>query len=244
MDYSLYKGLISGYIGAICVYPIDVIKTRMQNINYKNGFYCLSDIIKKEGFKSFYKGSITQLIGIGPEKAIKFVVNDIITSSLYDSQMNKIIAGACAGASQVIVTNPIEIIKIQYQMNSGNKSFLQTIKYIGGFKNLYKGASVCLLRDVPFSAIYFPTYNYLKKNIDNYFIAASLAAVPAAYLVTPADVVKTKLQTKTNNYLSILDCIKKIYINDGFKGFWRGGLWRVLKSTPQFGITLYIYEKL
>ena len=36
MDYSLYKGLISVYIGAICVYPIDVIKTRMQNINYKN----------------------------------------------------------------------------------------------------------------------------------------------------------------------------------------------------------------
>ena len=89
------------------VYPIDVVKTRMQNINYKNGFYCFNDIIKKEGIQSFYKGSITQLIGIGPEKAIKFLVNDIISSSLYDSQMNKIIAGACAGASQVIVTNPI-----------------------------------------------------------------------------------------------------------------------------------------
>ena len=61
-------------------------------------------------------------------------------------------------------------------MNSNNKSLLQTIKYIGGFKNLYKGASACLLRDVPFSAIYFPTYNYLKKNIDNYFIAASFAS--------------------------------------------------------------------
>jgi solute carrier family 25 aspartate/glutamate transporter 12/13 len=244
MDYLLVKGIIAGYIGAICVYPIDIIKTRMQNINYKNGLYCINDIIKKEGIKSFYNGSITQLIGIGPEKAIKFIVNDIVCSSLCDSQINKIIAGACAGAAQVIVTNPIEIIKIQYQMNSNNKSLLQTIKYIGGFKNLYKGAYVCLLRDIPFSAIYFPTYDFLKKNIDNYFIASSLAAIPAAYLVTPADVIKTKLQTKSNNYLSILDCIKKTYYNDGFKGFWRGGLWRILKSSPQFGITLYIYEKI
>ena len=192
----------------------------------------------------FYKGSFTQLIGIGPEKSVKFVVNDFIISQLYDSLLNKIIAGSCAGASQVIITNPIEIIKIQYQMNQNNKSLVQTIKSIGGIKNLYKGATVCLLRDIPFSAIYFPTYSYLKTKIDNYFFAASLAAVPAAYLVTPADVVKTRLQTKTNNYLSILDCINKIYFNEGIKGFFRGGLWRVLKSTPQFGITLYVYEKL
>jgi solute carrier family 25 aspartate/glutamate transporter 12/13 len=244
MEYSFMNGLISGYVGAICVYPIDVIKTRMQNINYKNGYHCFKEIISKEGYKSFYKGSFTQLIGIGPEKAVKFVVNDFISSQLYDSPLNKIIAGSCAGASQVIITNPIEIIKIQYQMNQNNKSLVQTIKSIGGIKNLYKGATVCLLRDIPFSAIYFPTYSYLKTKIDNYFLAASLAAVPAAYLVTPADVVKTRLQTKTNNYLSILDCINKIYFNEGIKGFFRGGLWRVLKSTPQFGITLYVYEKL
>ena len=34
-----------------------------------------------------------------------------------------------------------------------------------GLLGLYRGASACLLRDIPFSAIYFPTYNHLKKDV-------------------------------------------------------------------------------
>jgi solute carrier family 25 (mitochondrial aspartate/glutamate transporter), member 12/13 len=34
-----------------------------------------------------------------------------------------------------------------------------------GVLGLYKGAAACLLRDIPFSAIYFPTYNHMKKDV-------------------------------------------------------------------------------
>ena len=36
-----------------------------------------------------------------------------------------------------------------------------------GLLGLYKGASACLLRDIPFSAIYFPAYSHLKKDVFN-----------------------------------------------------------------------------
>ena len=36
-----------------------------------------------------------------------------------------------------------------------------------GLLGLYKGASACLLRDIPFSAIYFPAYAHLKKDVFN-----------------------------------------------------------------------------
>lgn len=36
-----------------------------------------------------------------------------------------------------------------------------------GLVGLYKGASACLLRDIPFSAIYFPAYSHLKKDLFN-----------------------------------------------------------------------------
>lgn len=34
-----------------------------------------------------------------------------------------------------------------------------------GILGLYKGASACLLRDIPFSAIYFTAYSHLKSDV-------------------------------------------------------------------------------
>ena len=34
-----------------------------------------------------------------------------------------------------------------------------------GLLGLYRGASACLLRDIPFSAIYFTAYNHMKKDV-------------------------------------------------------------------------------
>lgn len=36
-----------------------------------------------------------------------------------------------------------------------------------GILGLYKGASACLMRDIPFSAIYFPVYAHFKKDVFN-----------------------------------------------------------------------------
>jgi solute carrier family 25 aspartate/glutamate transporter 12/13 len=34
-----------------------------------------------------------------------------------------------------------------------------------GVLGLYRGASACLLRDIPFSAIYFTSYSHLKRDV-------------------------------------------------------------------------------
>jgi solute carrier family 25 aspartate/glutamate transporter 12/13 len=34
-----------------------------------------------------------------------------------------------------------------------------------GVLGLYRGATACLLRDIPFSAIYFPAYGHLKADL-------------------------------------------------------------------------------
>ncbi len=118
-----------------------------------------------------------------------------------------------------------------------------------GLVGLYKGASACLLRDIPFSAIYFPAYWHLKKDLFNEgyngkklsfgetLSAAALAFVfflyvlqydidgacwyffysrgmPAAYLTTPADVIKTRLQVEArkgqSSYKGLTDATVKI----------------------------------
>ena len=59
-----------------------------------------------------------------------------------------------------------------------------------GLLGLYRGASACLLRDIPFSAIYFPAYAHLKKDVfhDGYngkklSFLETLAAAAIAYVL-------------------------------------------------------------
>lgn len=99
-----------------------------------------------------------------------------------------------AGGSQVIFTNPLEIVKIRLQVageiTTGPRvSALSVVRDLGFF-GLYKvmrhkmvflcsvpvralwgftpvsvqGAKACFLRDIPFSAIYFPAYAHLKAS--------------------------------------------------------------------------------
>ncbi len=83
--YRFLLGSIAGAVGAFAVYPIDLVKTRMQNqrsksyvgeVMYRNSFDCFKKVIRHEGLLGLYKGLTVQLIGVAPEKAIKLTVND------------------------------------------------------------------------------------------------------------------------------------------------------------------------
>lgn len=108
-------------------------------------------------------------------------------------------------------TNPLEIVKIRLQVageiQAGPRVGVFMVLKDLGVLGLYKGAKACFLRDIPFSAIYFPVYAHAKlatadENGHNgpgsLFCSAFIAGVPAAGLVTPADVIKTRLQVKQN----------------------------------------------
>jgi len=139
------------------------------------------------------------------------------------------------------------------------KGAIHIVKQLG-LIGLYRGASACLLRDIPFSAIYFPAYSHLKKDVFNEgyngkklgfwetLASAAIAGMPAAYLTTPADVVKTRLQVEARKgqttYKGLTDAFVKIYREEGPKALFKGGLARVLRSSPQFGFTLVAYEYL
>ncbi|KAG8765468.1 mitochondrial aspartate-glutamate transporter agc1 [Serendipita sp. 407] len=72
--------------------------------------------------------------------------------------------------------------------------------------------------------------------------------MPAAYLTTPADVVKTRLQVEArkgeSNYKGLLDAFRKILREEGPRALFKGGPARVIRSSPQFGFTLLAYEQL
>ncbi|XP_049820136.1 calcium-binding mitochondrial carrier protein Aralar1 isoform X1 [Aethina tumida] len=272
-SYRFTLGSVAGAVGATAVYPIDLVKTRMQNqrtgsfigeVMYRNSIDCFRKVIRHEGIFGLYRGLVPQLMGVAPEKAIKLTVNDFVRDKFYDKNGNipiygEIISGACAGGSQVVFTNPLEIVKIRLQVAGeiagGEKVRAWPVVKELGLLGLYKGARACLLRDVPFSAIYFPAYAHTKASLADesgynhpltLLLAGAIAGIPAASLVTPADVIKTRLQVVARagqtTYSGVLDATRKIYAEEGFRAFWKGAVARVFRSSPQFGVTLLTYE--
>ncbi|XP_022193293.2 LOW QUALITY PROTEIN: calcium-binding mitochondrial carrier protein Aralar1 [Nilaparvata lugens] len=275
---SMYRftlGSLAGATGATAVYPIDLVKTRMQNqrtgsfigeLMYRNSFDCFKKVVRHEGVTGLYRGLVPQLMGVSPEKAIKLTVNDLVRDKLSDKNGNlpfycEMLAGGCAGGCQVIFTNPLEIVKIRLQVAgeiaTGSKIRAWTVVKDLGLFGLYKGAKACLLRDIPFSAIYFPTYAHTKASMADengynhplsLLAAGAISGIPAASLVTPADVIKTRLQVVARagqtTYNGVFDAARKIYQEEGARAFWKGTAARVCRSSPQFGVTLLTYEVL
>ncbi|XP_072506847.1 electrogenic aspartate/glutamate antiporter SLC25A13, mitochondrial [Notamacropus eugenii] len=274
--YRFALGSIAGAVGATAVYPIDLVKTRMQNqrstgslvgeLMYKNSFDCFKKVLRYEGFFGLYRGLVPQLLGVAPEKAIKLTVNDFVRDKFERKDGSiplaaEILAGGCAGGSQVIFTNPLEIVKIRLQVageiTTGPRVSALTVLRDLGFFGIYKGAKACFLRDIPFSAIYFPCYAHVKASFTqedghispgSLLLAGAIAGMPAASLVTPADVIKTRLQvaarTGQTTYSGVVDCVRKILREEGHRALWKGTGARVFRSSPQFGVTLLTYELL
>ncbi|KAM3821341.1 electrogenic aspartate/glutamate antiporter SLC25A13, mitochondrial [Vipera latastei] len=274
--YRFALGSVAGAVGATAVYPIDLVKTRMQNqrstgsfvgeLMYKNSFDCFKKVLRYEGFFGLYRGLLPQLLGVAPEKAIKLTVNDFVRDKFMHRDGSvpfpaEILAGGCAGGSQVIFTNPLEIVKIRLQVageiTTGPRVSALTVLRDLGFFGLYKGAKACFLRDIPFSAIYFPCYAHTKSAFayedgqvgpGYLLLAGAIAGMPAASLVTPADVIKTRLQVAARagqtTYSGVIDCFGKILREEGPRAFWKGAAARVFRSSPQFGVTLVTYELL
>ncbi|KAI0012729.1 mitochondrial carrier [Xylariaceae sp. FL0662B] len=274
-------GSLAGAFGAFMVYPIDLVKTRLQNQRgadpgqrlYKNSIDCFRKVVANEGFRGLYSGVLPQLVGVAPEKAIKLTVNDLVRGFFTDPQTGHIkwgyelLAGGSAGACQVVFTNPLEIVKIRLQVQgevakatqgAQKRSAMWIVKNLG-LAGLYKGASACLLRDVPFSAIYFPAYSHLKRDLFGesptkrlgvlqLLTAGAIAGMPAAYFTTPCDVIKTRLQVEARkgdtNYTGLRHAATTIMKEEGFQAFFKGGPARIFRSSPQFGFTLAAYEVL
>uniref|UniRef100_A0A6Q2YGA6 EF-hand domain-containing protein n=1 Tax=Esox lucius TaxID=8010 RepID=A0A6Q2YGA6_ESOLU len=266
--YRFGLGALAGATGATAVYPIDLVKTRMQNqrstssfvgeLMYKNSFDCAKKVLRYEGFFGFYR---VWFLLYSPlfSQVNDFVRDKFTTGDNTIPLLAEILAGGAAGGSQVIFTNPLEIVKIRLQVageitTSRRVGALTVVRDLGLF-GLYKGAKACFLRDIPFSAIYFPVYAHTKAEFADaegrigplqLLTAGAIAGIPAASLVTPADVIKTRLQVAARagqtTYTGVIDCFRKIVAEEGFRALWKGAGGR--QAQTHFGVTLVTYELL
>ncbi|KAL1138778.1 hypothetical protein AAG570_008840, partial [Ranatra chinensis] len=232
---KIINGGIAGIIGVSCVFPLDLVKTRLQNQPigpkgermYTSMFDCFKKTYKAEGYFGMYRGSAVNILLITPEKAIKLAANDFFrhhfsTGTPQLPLAREMAAGGCAGFCQIIITTPMELLKIQMQ-DAGRVAAMaklegKTVPKISatslaldlfktkGILGLYKGIGATMLRDVTFSVIYFPLFARLnalgprkQDSVDEAvfwcsFLSGCVSGSVAALAVNPLDVVKTRLQ--------------------------------------------------
>ncbi|GMN54277.1 hypothetical protein TIFTF001_023411 [Ficus carica] len=131
-----------------------------------------------------------------------------------------------------------------------------------GLKGLYAGYWSTLARDVPFAGLMVMFYEALKdvteygkqrwnvnpNGLNNSsmegLVLGGLAGGLSAYLTTPLDVIKTRLQVQGSSlrYNGWLDAIGRIWTTEGARGMFRGSIPRITWYVPASALTFMAVE--
>ncbi|KAJ4296545.1 hypothetical protein N0V90_006590 [Kalmusia sp. IMI 367209] len=220
--YQFAAGAVAGVSEILVMYPLDVVKTRVQlQTGTSSGMInTFRNIIKNEGASRLYRGISAPILMEAPKRATKFAANDswgTFYRNLFGepkmTQSLSILTGATAGATEAFVVVPFELVKIRLQDKA------QAAKYSGmidcvtkivkqeGPLTLYQGLESTMWRHILWNAGYFgcifqvrsllPAATNKKGQITNDLISGAIGGTVGTILNTPMDVVKSRIQNST-----------------------------------------------
>jgi solute carrier family 25 phosphate transporter 23/24/25/41 len=76
------------------------------------------------------------------------------------------------------------------------------------------------------------------------FVAGGCAGVVSRSVTAPLNLVKMRLQTRSDQSYNMRQCCKEVMSEAGVRAFWRGNLANVLKVAPESAIRFGVYEQL
>lgn len=234
-------------------HPLDTVKVHLQTQNvrnplYKGTFDCLQKIVAKEGIRGVYRGMSSPLAGVAAINAVVFGVYGNAQRRLNDPDAltSHFIAGGAAGLFQSFLCSPIELAKTRVQIAGDSTGPLECIRNIfktEGFRGVFRGLGITIVREIPAFSSYFITYEYLTRNENNAPISTSkmllgggLAGVVSWTVTYPVDVLKSRLQvdgmTDCRNYTSSMDCLRKSVAAEGYGFLFRGLTPTLVRAFP------------
>lgn len=254
---ALMAGAAAGTSVDISLFPLDTIKTRLQA---EHGFW------KSGGFRGIYSGLFSAAIGSAPSAALFFVAYETsknkfnsITNNERFKSFGHMIAASIGEVSACLIRVPVEVVKQRTQSLQSPSSIATFKKTLTneGIKGFYRGYYSTVIREVPFSALQFPLWEYLKSCTSQYTrkpvtalqssLCGAISGGIAAGITTPLDVAKTRimLANKGSSFAngSVGFVMKSVIQENGIKGLFAGLGPRVLWISIGGAIFLGVYEQ-
>uniref|UniRef100_A0A1B0GMQ7 Mitochondrial carrier protein n=1 Tax=Phlebotomus papatasi TaxID=29031 RepID=A0A1B0GMQ7_PHLPP len=129
-----------------------------------------------------------------------------------------------------------------------------------GVRALWSGLSPTLVLAVPTTVIYFVAYEQLRVRAKYMYIqykssttstpwwialgAGSVARTIAATIVSPLELVRTKMQSQKLSYLEVGQALRSMINTQGILGLWTGLRPTLMRDVPFSGIYWTSYESL
>ncbi|KAK3997045.1 mitochondrial carrier domain-containing protein [Cladorrhinum sp. PSN332] len=252
---ALLAGALAGTTVDLTLFPLDTLKTRLQS---SSGFFASG------GFRGIYRGVGSAVVGSAPGAAFffstyEFTKSFVLTSSLSLSQpQTHMLAASLGEIAACAVRVPTEVVKQRAQAGQFGGSSLNSLLAIlnqhksvgirGVCRELYRGWSITIMREVPFTVLQFPLWEGLKKygrerrqrtgrglfgdsntpaakgkevSAPESALYGSLAGGVAAAVTTPLDVLKTRVMLSTQKE-GMGAIVKDILREHGVRPFFAG----------------------
>uniref|UniRef100_A0A164W3N3 EF-hand domain-containing protein n=1 Tax=Daucus carota subsp. sativus TaxID=79200 RepID=A0A164W3N3_DAUCS len=182
----LVAGGLAGAVAQTAIYPMDLVKTRLQTHVCESGKVpslgkLSKDIFVQEGPRAFYRGLVPSLLGIIPYAGIDLAIYETLkdmskTYIVTDGEPGAFVqlgCGTISGALGATCVYPLQVIRTRMQAQHSNADaaysgmsdvFKRTLQH-EGLRGFYKGLFPNLLKVVPSASITYMVYEAMKKNL-------------------------------------------------------------------------------
>eukprot|EP01064_Diplonema_japonicum_P011980 TRINITY_DN19445_c0_g1_i1.p1 TRINITY_DN19445_c0_g1~~TRINITY_DN19445_c0_g1_i1.p1 ORF type:complete len:328 (+),score=53.05 TRINITY_DN19445_c0_g1_i1:93-1076(+) len=213
----------------------------------------LRSTLRYEGVRGLYAGFVPTIMMSAPNNVMYFAAYE----TGKDAGVPPVVAGSTARVLSTSLVAPLEFIRTRIQAGNNIASVRSTIR-AEGYTVLWRGIVPTLWRDVPFSGLYwgsyetvmgilnvqFPsTYSFYKA-----FIAGGLSGSISALFTMPFDVVKTRHQVQNQTVpeptqrVSLWTSIVTISRTEGISSLFAGLGPRIARAGPSCAIMISAYE--
>jgi solute carrier family 25 folate transporter 32 len=202
-------------------------------------------------------------------ESIKNMMKSSTAGAKLSPTLQYIVASFGAGACNAVVTNPLWVIKTRLQTQAmpmkdrmhshftdykGTLDAFRTIFRKEGMRGLYSGLFPSLM-GIAHVAIQFPLYESLKHEATmlrqckpedlhplDLVILSGVAKVVASTATYPHEVLRSQMHVSKAGATGMRQVCQRIMETEGIRGFYRGCLTNLLRTTPAAAITFTTYE--